>query len=46
MNDLGARAEIDVLGSAEARMRFENLIMDIVSELASSRMITFVSANA
>jgi predicted ATPase len=43
---LGGPVAVDALGSLEARTRFENLMVDIVSELSASRMLTLVSRDA
>jgi hypothetical protein len=33
----------DALGTAESRVRFENLLTDILTELAVTKLVTFVS---
>jgi hypothetical protein len=33
----------DALGTAESRVRFENLLTDILTELAATKLVTFVS---
>lgn len=39
---MGGPAPPDALGTAEARVRFENLMVDLLAELSTTRMITLV----
>ena len=43
-NNFAGPVAVDALGTAEARTRFENLMVDILAELSSSRMIILVRA--